>query len=313
MMKISYQTENIIENKIDDNKNEKDEINIDDINKNNSEEDIPEEQVFINIAAFGSNIITEEHTDYKQIYEGMREYILNSDISIITQEATLGNKTSYDKNSNTLTNNYKLADNLLDMGIDIVSQATNHSYDKGYDGVKNTTNYYDKIGMKHTGFASSDKTEDKFTFYEVEGKTIAFVSYTYGLNGNNLPKDAAYLVNTLYDSKKVIEDLAYAKANADVVIVLPHWGDGAGDTANTYQIQWATLFAENGADVIIGSHPDSIQEVDVLLNTKGKEVPCYFSLGNIGDNGAKVSMVALINIALYVDKVEISANSQIIK
>lgn len=49
------------------------------------------------------------------------------------------------------------------------------------------------------------------------------LNYTYGTNGIDLPSDKPWIVNMM-DKDKVTKDIKEARANADVVIVFPHWG-----------------------------------------------------------------------------------------
>ena len=46
------------------------------------------------------------------------------------------------------------------------------------------------------------------------------------------------------------------------------------------QKKWTKVFAENGADLIIGTHPHVIEPVEVYETGDGRAVPVYYSLGN---------------------------------
>lgn len=46
------------------------------------------------------------------------------------------------------------------------------------------------------------------------------------------------------------------------------------------QIQEAQYMAENGADLLVGSHPHVVQRCTYLKTSTGKKVPCAYSLGN---------------------------------
>ncbi len=106
------------------------------------------------------------------------------------------------------------------------------------------------------------------------------INYTYGLNGFKLPSDKSYLVDTLYDQKKVVADIKEAKKTADLVIVFPHWGTEYVYEETKYQREQAELMAEAGADLIIGTHPHVVEPLKVIKTSDEREVPVYYSLGN---------------------------------
>ena len=64
------------------------------------------------------------------------------------------------------------------------------------------------------------------------------------------------------------EDLRRAGELADFVVVCPHWGTEYTLSATREQEEWAALFAENGADLILGTHPHVIEPIEWI---SGKE------------------------------------------
>ena len=66
-----------------------------------------------------------------------------------------------------------------------------------------------------------------------------------------------------------------AKQHSDYVIAVPHWGTEGILYADESQERQATMYAQAGADVIIGGHPHRLQGVTYYGNT-----PVAYSLGN---------------------------------
>ncbi len=66
-----------------------------------------------------------------------------------------------------------------------------------------------------------------------------------------------------------------ASSKVDVLMVAPHWGIEYKDKANAVQKDYAKKIVENGADLIVGSHPHWVQDSEYI---SGK--PVYYSLGN---------------------------------
>ena len=60
------------------------------------------------------------------------------------------------------------------------------------------------------------------------------------------------LLNMIYEK---------AKQQSDVVMVSAHWGNENHHTPNKTQKKYAQLFANEGVDVVIGTHPHVIQPV----------------------------------------------------
>jgi poly-gamma-glutamate synthesis protein (capsule biosynthesis protein) len=153
--------------------------------------------------------------------------------------------------------------------------------------VKRTLGIYETLlrnkGIHFTGAAINDvsQSETNPLIINVKGIRAAFINATYGTNsprGSGWPK-----TNIISDRESLGEALHAAKEKADVTIVLVHWGTEYSLQHSESQEKDAKWFAENGADLIIGSHPHVIQDADVLV-CDGKAVPVVYSLGNSVSN-----------------------------
>ena len=107
---------------------------------------------------------------------------------------------------------------------------------------------------------------------------IAILNYTYGTNGIPIPKSMPYCVETL-DEDRVIADLDLAETIADFTIVCPHWGTEYVLHHTSNQEYWSRLFMEHGADLVIGTHPHVIEDIE-LYEEDGRQMLCYYSIGN---------------------------------
>ena len=114
----------------------------------------------------------------------------------------------------------------------------------------------------------------------VKGKAIAFLSYTDSTNGLLTPDDTEK--RTIYTSETSIirRQLEEAKKKADVVIVGCHWGNVDSHVVSDDQKNFAKFLAENGADMIIGTHPHVVEDAEWLETKDGRSVFCAYSLGN---------------------------------
>ena len=63
--------------------------------------------------------------------------------------------------------------------------------------------------------------------------------------------------------------------------VCPHWGTEYRLTPDASQEKWTKVFAENGADLVLGTHPHVIEPIEwVTDEERDHEMLVYYSLGN---------------------------------
>jgi poly-gamma-glutamate synthesis protein (capsule biosynthesis protein) len=214
--------------------------------------------------------------DFTPIFAQMKEEISEADLAIVNQEVIIGGKELGVSGYPAFNAPYELGDALADAGFDVVCQATNHALDKGKRGILNCLAFweenYPQIAV--LGIYGSTEAQSEIYVYEQEGIRAAVLNYTYGTNGIALPEDMPYAVNLL-DKEQVKRDLEKASELADFVIVTPHWGTEYVLEETAGQQEWASFFAENGADLVIGTHPHVIEPVEWVDDTL-----VYYSLGN---------------------------------
>ena len=79
----------------------------------------------------------------------------------------------------------------------------------------------------------------------------------------------------------MVERITKAEEFADFTIVCPHWGTEYQLVPSSNQEKWARIFAENGADLVIGTHPHVIQPIEwITVEETGHKMLVYYSLGN---------------------------------
>ena len=176
---------------------------------------------------------------------------------------------------------YELGDALAETGFDVVLHATNHALDKRKQGILNCLSFWRENypDMAVLGIHDSQESQQDIYVYEQQGIRIAVLNYTYGTNGVPLPEDMPYAVDML-QKDRVAADLKRAQELADFVIVCPHWGKEYVLEQTKDQENWAKLFAENGADLVLGTHPHVIEPIAQVVSANGNQALVYYSLGN---------------------------------
>ena len=215
--------------------------------------------------------------DFKKMYSNFKKDAQNSDISFINQETVLGGEDLGLSGYPTFNSPSEIAQNLEDTGFNLVNLATNHCLDQSEQGIINELNTFKQTKIVTNGVYDSQEAFDTIPTFKKKGITFSFLAYTYGTNGIESPN--SYNVRYL-DDTQIKTDVAKAKKISDVVIVSAHWGDENTFEPNDLQTHYAQLFADCGVDVVIGTHPHTIQPVEWLTGSGGNKMLCVYSLGN---------------------------------
>lgn len=249
--------------------------------------------------------------DYRPIYSRIKDYISEADIRIVNQEVILTPDSSKWKGYPVFASPYEVGDALVDAGFNVVTHATNHCWDNGKKGALYTIDYWKtQEDVLMTGLYETEQDYRMLTVGEYNGIKVAFLNYTYGLNGRDDPVGSEYMFKLL-DKKLVKKEIERAREIADVVVVLPHWGEEYKFEANNTQKEMAREIAEFGADLIIGCHPHVIEPLEFIQTTDGRTVPCYYSLGNFVSNMLQpercVEAMADVTISVKKGKVKVES------
>ena len=220
--------------------------------------------------------------DFSSQFKDIQPIISNSDAVIANLEVTLSGAPY--KGYPRFSSPDQLAVDIKNAGINYLVTANNHVYDYGIKGFKRTLNVLDTVGIIHTGTFRNkeDKAKNQPMVIEKNGLKIALLNYTYAINGGTY--SSSILINKI-DTSLIKRDLiASKKANYDAIIVFFHWGKEYQRQASPKQINIANFCFENGAKIVIGSHPHVIQEMNkyqyVDKTGKTKDVFVAYSLGN---------------------------------
>lgn len=233
---------------------------------------------------------TKNGYDFSPMLTYMKEIIPLYDLAYYNQETILGGSELGLSGYPAFNSPYEVGDNMINIGFNLVSLATNHTLDRGKAAIKNSINYwYSKSDVLTSG---SYLSMDKRNAVDIRTKnniSYAMLNYTYGTNGIAIPNGENYLVNvwsvtgsnpktdTKYQQYKqqVKKDIVALRDKTDVLIVAMHWGIEYKFTPNAYQKDMANYLASLGVDIIIGTHPHVVQPIEWINNTL-----VIYSLGN---------------------------------
>ncbi len=216
--------------------------------------------------------------NFRPMYSEVEGIIKAADLAFINQETVISHSNEPESYP-TFNSPVDIADDLVDVGFDIISVANNHMLDKGALGLKETYENWNERGVALVGCHEENDSGKYVTYIEKNGIKIAILSYTYGTNlGEDPAKYGLYASYLKYAD--VAGEVSEARANADFVMVSVHWGQEGAMTPDDEQKQYAKIMADNGADVIIGHHPHVLQPIEWIESEGGNKTLCVYSLGN---------------------------------
>lgn len=150
---------------------------------------------------------------------------------------------------------------LSQAGFTHMSLANNHAADLGEQGKEHS-----RTELQKQGIVPLD-ADWQIAFADAEGLRIAVVALS-------MVPDAMGRVAHI-PSIAVAQKLALARALADKVVVVMHWGNELQPWASQQQRDAAHWLIGQGADMIFGHHPHVVQPAECI---EGR--PVWFSLGN---------------------------------
>lgn len=231
--------------------------------------------------------------DYDTLYEHVADEISSADVRILSQDTILSDATAETSQiaDTSLACPTALGDAEAKAGFNLILKANEHLFDLGYDGLSDEMNFWHDnhpevtvIGTDNPSRADRDQDYvDNVYVYEKNGFKVAFLNYTYGVSKSVYSTDQKYY--SPLNATKIERDVERAKkAGADMIVACPHWGESYSTTLSDGETTYAKVFAELGVDVVIGTNPHVLQEVDTITGTSGHKTLCIYSVGDFISN-----------------------------
>lgn len=195
-----------------------------------------------------------------------------ADLSFINQETIIGGGR---KGYPCFNSPDALFDALGNTGFDVVNGATNHSMDAGVQSIRHEIELFRNSPMTLLGLYENASERNTIPVVERNGVKIAFLTYAYALNSS---RDRTHV--SLFDEKRLTDQVNQAETMADFVVVSAHWGVEYQDSTNSMQEKYAKLMTDLGVDLVVGTHPHCIQPACWYTNASGHRTLVLYSLGN---------------------------------
>jgi len=186
-------------------------------------------------------------------------------------------------------------------GFDLLTLANNHAMDYGSEGLQNTWDILQQSNIAYTGTGLNETEARSPIILEKNGLRMAFLGYVdvpvevRGFDTHAWIATAAQPGLAWADPANITADVAAAKLQADVVIVMLHSGYEGVIEPNAIQRQAAHAAIDAGAALVIGTHPHVLQPVELY---NGGLIA--YSLGNFvfDDFGFEQNLTAILLVTL---------------
>jgi poly-gamma-glutamate synthesis protein (capsule biosynthesis protein) len=141
-------------------------------------------------------------------------------------------------------------------GVEAVNVANNHMFDYFQKGYEDTLAALANSSVQYFGY-------EKNCIIEVKGIKIGLAGFHIGAGGwSHKKKDVTAALNSL-------------RPAVDILIMSYHWGVEGKYTPTADQKSLARFSIDNGADLVLGHHPHTLQNIEIY---NGKTIA--YSLGN---------------------------------
>ncbi|RKN84925.1 CapA family protein [Paenibacillus ginsengarvi] len=232
---------------------------------------------FVGDVIFADNVATAlKANGFDYPYRQVRSYLENADLTIANLETPITERGTKQIKDYAYRSSPQALPAFKEAGIDLVNLANNHILDYGTVGLLDTFDHLDKNGIRWFGAGHNASEAFKPVIVEKKGIKIAFLGLSKVVPTQEWKAgtDRPGVADT-YALKVPLEAIRNAKKEADLVVVVAHWGIEQQDQPEKYQREFAREYIDAGADLIVGGHPHVLQGFEQY---KGKWIA--YSLGN---------------------------------
>ncbi len=225
------------------------------------------------------------HNNYTYLYDNVGQMIETADLAIAQLENPLMGNPSPCTGCTVFIGDEQNAKGFAEVGFDFLAASGNHMGDGGQNALKRTVEVLTENNIQFTGIGKGVDEQLKPAIKEINGEKIGMISAddvayfywsedpdVYGVNSFSTASNGTLTI----DQEKVAKIKQIKETNdIDYLIVYESWGVEYTNKANAHQAELAHSFIENGADLVVASHPHWVQNIEFY---NGK--PIFYALGN---------------------------------
>lgn len=240
--------------------------------------------VIANGSVVESGVTDNGSYDFNHLFAPLAGELAGFDLRLVNQETNLSGPEYGYGAWYPLNAPQELSRAELVAGFNVILRANDHVLDNGNDGLHDELIWWstEHPGTPLLGVAEpdpvtfsnlNDYVNNVYTF-EKDGFKVAVLNHTSGFGD----EESGVVSNLTED--KIAQDVQRARdAGAQLIVACPHWGNENNPEVVEEQTTFAQIYADNGVDVIIGTHPRVLQRAEVLQGEGGHKTVCFYSLG----------------------------------
>lgn len=182
---------------------------------------------------------------------------------------------------------------LRDAGFDLLTLANNHIMDYGLQGLYDTMEVLDSLGIAHCGAGANDSLAMQAAFLYVNQLKVAFLGFSMTFPEEFwAEKDRAG--TAFATERRLAQRLREVRPLADLLIVSFHWGAELKHEPKEYQRSFAHQAIDLGADLVLGHHAHVLQGVEAYKNRL-----VFYGLGNFAFGSYSTNARSSVILKIY--------------
>jgi len=233
-----------------------------------------------------NSVIKNFNNDYSQLFEksdNLLELLKNTDIFFADLEGTASDQGIDQKNLYSFRMNPVVIPTLRGAGVSVLSLANNHVADWGRNAFIDTLARLKENEILYTGGGNNKTEAETPAIIEKYGMKIGYLGFSdVGPNYMSACSDKAGVL--LASDPNFDEIIKNAAKQVDYLVVTFHFGVEYKAKHNARQEELAHRAIDDGAKIIIGSHPHVVEDTEVYSPKDCTQNSCVgyiaYSLGN---------------------------------
>jgi len=203
-------------------------------------------------------VIEENSVHYPFEGEGIRVLLSQADIAFANLECPISDRGTRQDKGYEFRADPEVVDALVEVGLDVVSLANNHTGDYADLALADTMRLLTDANIIYVGAGHDLDEAHQARIVEVNGLRVAFLAYNE-IGPNYFAATRASPGSAFMDPERMAADVEAARRMADIVLVSCHWGTEYIPYPSPTQEEVAQALADAGADLVIGHHPHVVQ------------------------------------------------------
>ena len=215
--------------------------------------------------------------DFKFPFLKIADYLNEADVVFGNLEGPISDKGTKVGSIYSFRADPKAIEGLTFADFNVLSLANNHAFDYGREALEDTFLRLKEAGVDYVGAGFDEKEAYSPVIKDTKDTKIGFLAYTnlgpetWQASGEN--SGIAWISENYFE--RIEKDIKSAKEKSDILIVSLHAGEEYRLEPAQFQVDFAKMAIDTGADLVAGHHSHVIQPVE-----KYAEGYIAYSLGN---------------------------------